>query len=69
MSEGCAEAALRLTWASWENWPWRRESKRAEPTPSQLQYLEEQDLHIAGVVSEPAGEYEPGRACPTAHLL
>lgn len=69
MSEDCAEAALLLTWPSWESWPWRHVSKRAEPTPSRLQYLGEQDLHIAGDVSESTGECEPGRAGPTAHLL
>lgn len=68
MSEGCAEAALLLMWASWESWPWRHESKRAEPIPSQLQYLGEQGLPIAGDVSESTREYEPERAGPTAHL-
>ena len=36
--------------------------------PNQLQYLGEQDLHVAGAVSEPTGVYAHGRAGPVAHL-
>lgn len=55
---GLCKLALLLTWASWESWAWRHEGRRAEPTPSQLQCLEEQDLHTAEVVSEPTGDYD-----------
>ena len=37
MCKSCAELALPITWASWESWLWEHESKRANPTLSQLQ--------------------------------
>lgn len=40
MSKGYAELALPLVWASLGElaWGWGRESRRAGPTPSKLQY-------------------------------
>lgn len=55
--QGLCRLALLLTWASWESWAWSHESESVDPTPSQLQYLGEQDLNTAGVMSEPAREY------------
>lgn len=44
-SESCAELAPPLTWASWKSWPWDPESRRVEPTHSQLRYLESGPCH------------------------
>ena len=52
MSEGCAELAPPLNWASWESWTWGHKSRRADPVTSQLQYVEEQTTQIVGVVGE-----------------
>lgn len=39
MSEGYIELASLLTWALWEILPLAYESRRADSSPSQLQYL------------------------------
>lgn len=50
MSEGCVE--LALAWASWDSWPWGHESRRADPTPSKLQYPGECSVHDPGSTVE-----------------
>lgn len=48
VSEDWAERAPPLTWALWDSWPWIHDSRRADPTPSQLQYLGEQPHMCVG---------------------
>ena len=36
--EGCEELATLFIWSSWESWRWGHESRRADPTSSQLQF-------------------------------
>ena len=63
MSVGCTQLALPFTWALWNSWPWGRESRRPDPTPSLLQG--EWALHGLGITNEPALGSECGRAGST----
>ena len=61
--ESCAELAPPHPWALWESWPWKQESGGANPNLSQLQYLGEWALYIAGVMGEPAPRIGVWKSC------
>lgn len=63
MSEGWAGLAPPLIWASREIWPWDHDSRRANPTPSQLQYS-----NIQNFQGNRSPACECGNAGPDTHL-
>lgn len=61
MSEGYAELAPTLAWASWKSWLWEHDSKGANPSLHQLQYSGDQPPYVAEVASLWTRGYECGK--------
>lgn len=68
MSEGCADLVPLLTWALWESWTWKRDSRKAK-----LPYSELQSSMVSPEIEGIAGEHphlrtKTWRAGPITHI-